>query len=490
MDLRDALQIIRGAWIIVLGCVVLALGAAFAVTSNVKPVYSSTSVAFVGFADVANTASGYNQVYDQMPSYLLIATLPPVLKPVIKDLRLDTTPAALATQVTTTNPENTNFIYTTVTGSNPNEVVATANAIAVQLGVVISSETAAAVSTRGNGLSVTVVDPAVSASAAPTQRTEQLLISAGLGLLIGLAIAFLRAALDRTVRTTATIERVTGAPQVGTIGKSLAAANNRIIGSDHASPNADAFRIVRTNVQQALGFDLPKVITITSAGNHEGKSTTACNLAVVLAQRGSKVALIDADLRQPSVAEYLELPSEVGLTEVLTGAAALEEALLQWSELPLMVLPAGNIPANPADTLDSINMQELVLELRSKFDYVILDTPATVAVTDAALLSRMSDGVVMVARYGRTTTDSLGRAARSLEPVHGNLIGTVLTFAPGDNRHPYASARVALNGELPLTSELLGNGSRVSSNGSSSNGSSSNGSNGSNGSNDDAGNQD
>lgn len=192
------------------------------------------------------------------------------------------------------------------------------------------------------------------------------------------------------------------------------------------SPVAEAFRTLRTN----LGYTSPdrplKSILVTSAGPEEGKSTLSANLAVVLAQAGSRVLVIDADLRKPVMHKIFELENRRGLTNALVEDADPAE-LVRATDLPgLFVLTSGPIPPNPAELLGSARMQRLLPRLVAGYDLVLVDTPPVLAVTDAAVLAPLVDGAILVARSGVTRTDMLREAKEALERTGVRLLGAVL----------------------------------------------------------------
>jgi capsular exopolysaccharide synthesis family protein len=171
----------------------------------------------------------------------------------------------------------------------------------------------------------------------------------------------------------------------------------------------------------------PKVIMVTSARPQEGKTTTSINTAIVLAQKGTRVLLIDADLRRPSVHKTLGMGPRSGLSNVLTGSATVQQTIAPSSILPnLFILPAGTPPPNPAELLASSNMRDLIAELREQFDHIVIDTPPTLSVTDAVVLSPRADATVLVIRSGQTTKQALRRARDILTQVNAHVAGVLL----------------------------------------------------------------
>jgi capsular exopolysaccharide synthesis family protein len=198
--------------------------------------------------------------------------------------------------------------------------------------------------------------------------------------------------------------------------------------SEPRSPISEAYRTLRTNLDFASLDRALKTLVVTSAGVGEGKSTTLANLAVVSAQAGRKVILVDADLRRPTLHQIFGLGNETGLTTVMVDDAALADPPLQETGVEdLSVLTSGPLPPNPADLMDSRRMEEVVAALAERADQVFFDTPPVVAVTDAAVLSTKVDGVLLVISAGKTRREYARTAVHRLEQIKARLVGTVLT---------------------------------------------------------------
>jgi capsular exopolysaccharide synthesis family protein len=190
---------------------------------------------------------------------------------------------------------------------------------------------------------------------------------------------------------------------------------------------------------------------VTSAGSQEGKTITACNLALTLARSGRRVIIIDGDLRRPRVAGYLGLPSGIGLTSVLVGSARLSEATQAWADNLFAVLACGPIPPNPAEMLGSQRMRELLARLREQYDDVILDAAPVLPVADAAVAATGCDGVIMVARHGKTRRDQLQQAVATMRATQTPILGVVLNRVPnrGKTRQYYYAPRVDTRSAAP-----------------------------------------
>jgi|HubBroStandDraft_1064217.scaffolds.fasta_scaffold02807_4 succinoglycan biosynthesis transport protein ExoP len=273
---------------------------------------------------------------------------------------------------------------------------------------------------------------------------RNLLFSILLGSATGIGLAFLLEGLDSTIRTTEQAQMISGLASLGMIplgSKSAREGPNPkrlvIATSKEAvelvtqvrpqSQMAESYRALRTSLLLSNLGAPPRVIMVTSALPQEGKTTTSINCAVVLAQKGVRVLLIDADLRRPSIHKTLGMGPRSGLSNVLTGSSTLEQTITRTSILPnLFILPAGTPPPNPAELLASSNMRDVLERLRNEYDHVVVDTPPSLSVTDAVVLSPRADAVVLVIRSGQTTKQALRRSRDILAQVNAKVVGVLL----------------------------------------------------------------
>jgi len=191
----------------------------------------------------------------------------------------------------------------------------------------------------------------------------------------------------------------------------------------------EQYKIFRTNVLSLNKGKPPKVIVVTSSIHSEGKTVTGLNLGMTIAQSAQKpkVLIIDADMRRGSVAKYLGVKHEIGLAEVLSGKADVSDAIFHIDVENMAFMPCGETPHNPAELLDSQEMKTLLTEMKSQFDYVIVDTPPIISVTDAGIVGSMADGVIMVVQAGRTQRGILKRSTELLHQSHAKILGHILT---------------------------------------------------------------
>jgi capsular exopolysaccharide synthesis family protein len=198
-----------------------------------------------------------------------------------------------------------------------------------------------------------------------------------------------------------------------------------IVKRDAKSVSAEAYRTLRTNIQYSSVDKEIKTILLTSAGPSEGKTSTTGNLAYTLATPDKRVVIVDCDMRKPSIHKKMKLSNTKGLSDYLAGDSKLEE-VLQSVEKNLFVITSGPVPPNPADMLGSNKMKMLISKLQENFDYVLLDTPPVIAVTDAQVLAGTVDGVVLVVASKQADKDAAVRAKELLLKVGANIIGVVL----------------------------------------------------------------
>ncbi|HET7449928.1 MAG TPA: polysaccharide biosynthesis tyrosine autokinase [Gaiellaceae bacterium] len=291
-----------------------------------------------------------------------------------------------------------------------------------------------------NGGTVQLLDPApVPRFAVSPNRKRDISYSLVLGLLLGIGLAILLERLDDTVKTPDELRDRLDVPVVGLIpaidmnaaevaaSESTAPAMRRLAThADPRSPVAEAYRSLRTNLAFARTTQALQTIVVASPGPGDGKSTTAANLAITFAQQGQRTLLIDADLRRAVLDKTFGLKREPGLTDVIIGTLPLSKAVHETQVPNLFVLPSGQFPPNPSELLGSPAMREVLRSAKEQFDVVLFDSPPLLAVTDAAVLSTMADGTILVVRTAATAREAVRRAVGQLRAVHGRLLGAVL----------------------------------------------------------------
>lgn len=283
---------------------------------------------------------------------------------------------------------------------------------------------------------VQIVEAAIEAEPQPNQTELSVLMGAMAGLIIGVIIALTVEFLDDfTVRTSEHIESLTSLPTLAGIGE-IKGDDKLVSITDPRSATAEAYRALRTSIQFSSVDTPSRSILVTSSIPGEGRSTTAANLAIVMAQAGHDVLLVDADLRRPNQQHLFNVPSSLGLTSLLlkfdaTQAVQQVETLIddvvQVTRVEgLQLLASGPIPPNPSELLGSTKMKTLMSKLIDRYDFVILDSPAVLLATDAAVLSVHADSTLLVAWAGKSRKVNLQQAAEQLREVNANLTGCVL----------------------------------------------------------------
>lgn len=263
----------------------------------------------------------------------------------------------------------------------------------------------------------------------------------GIGFLLGMGLALLLEAMDTNLKTITDIERTLQLPLLAAIPKvdtenllpSAFRQHATAKGNSSWSRIAEALRGMRTSILLSSPGAPPKVLLVTSTRPAEGKSSISTLMAVTFALNGSKVLIVDSDLRRPSVHLRYRIGKGLGLSSVLSGKASIKEAITEWPDLPnLHIMTSGPVPPLPSELLGSRQMEELVEHLRSEYDFVLIDTPPVLAVTDASILARLADGAVLIIRYGAAQRHVVQRCIDMLDRSNAHLLGVVVNAVDFD----------------------------------------------------------
>ncbi|MBT2515742.1 polysaccharide biosynthesis tyrosine autokinase [Arthrobacter sp. ISL-30] len=452
MDLRDYLRLLRRNWIMISAATLAGLLIGGLVSVFAKPTYTAETQLFVAIqssGSVQELQQGNTFSQARVQSYVKTVDSPAVLQPAIDSLGLPTTAEELASQVEATTDLNTVLINISVSDHSPVQAAAIAQGVANSL--IKTVDTLERPKTGGSSpVSLSVIKPANAPTSPSAPNTRLNLILGFLaGLAIGVAGAALRTTLDNRIRGEADLRRITSAPLLGGITFDQDAATRPLLTQvAPQSPRAESFRQLRTNLQFANVSGRAKTVLITSSLPGEGKSTTATNLAIALAQSGQTVCLVDADLRRPMVNEYLGIDRSVGLTTTLVGQADVNDVLQPWGEDNLYVLASGQIPPNPSELLGSDAMKQLILRLEQAFDTVIVDAPPLLPVTDAAVLSQHVGGIAIVVGSQKLRQQDLEKSLGALDLVGANILGIVLNRLPSKGPDAYSYSYYS-HGEKP-----------------------------------------
>ncbi|GAT72191.1 ATPase [Microbacterium sp. HM58-2] len=437
MDLIDLVRVLRRNLTVIIASLLVGIscGALVAMLTPQRFDASTDLMISVSAGDAATPvelAQGTSYAQQVVETYRTIITSSAVLQPVIDDLGLPTTPAALAGQVTASAGVRSTIITIMVRHPNPGQAARIANAIGDSFSTLVTESLENGTADATHRIRVISLQSAqVPLTPSAPNVSMSLVLGAVLGLAAGIGIALLRTVLDTRIHALGDLETTISAPVLGGIAfdpKSM--TRPLVVASDPQDPIAEAYRTLRTNVRFLFPRGEPGVFVVTSSGPGEGKTTTASNLAIAFAETGQRVALVDADMRLPRVAERFGIERGIGLSDVLAGRVAVGDVIQRWGRGALFVLPAGTIPPNPAELLGSPAMSHLVDELTSVFDVVIIDSPPTLLVTDAAVVSRFATGTILVAAAGTTTKPRLADAVKRIEAADSRVLGSVVTMLP------------------------------------------------------------
>lgn len=428
--------------------------------SHTKPeVFEASALGYVsasGETDpdgnaITQASSNMQFQYDKAQSYLPLFNTRAVGQNIVDSTGLPISPDAAAASLSASLDPNAPIITATATAGTSQQAQQLANAA-----VEAVAQEAERLETGGNDAAqaqvVLVPYQTANAPSAPIapDRRKFLAIGAVAGLAIALSIAWLRARNDSRIRTVNDLERATGIPVLGVLpaGKDLGRNKGTgVLVQPREFRTREALRKLRTNLRFVDVDNPPRSVVVTSSVPAEGKSTVAANLARVIAASGQRTLLIDADMRRPVLAAAMEVDDAVGLSQLLVGSVTAQEALQRVEDTRLWVLPAGQIPPNPSELLGSRRMHDLVAELSERF-FVIIDAPPVLAVTDAQLLSRHTDGAILVSVPGRTRAEGIRKAVDSVQGVGSTVYGLVMNrvstgrlkrIAYGDAEYGYSS---------------------------------------------------
>jgi capsular exopolysaccharide synthesis family protein len=444
----------------VIACPLVAALAAGIVSFLLPPVYEAHVSLYVRPAqplsstDPTVSAITADQV---LRTYAALMTQQPILEAVNSKLNLHMRPQDLQNKIKVTPSTNTLILDVAVQDTNPaiardiaNEVVADLIAEVNQ----IKAQEQISNSRTGDNLVVTA--PAVLPDQPVSPRKGlNIAIAFAAGLLVALGIAFLLDYMDQSVKDDDELIGRLGLIPLGHIAlvPTSKVKQSELVALDPKSPSSEAFKALRTSLLFSTLDQKLKAVVITSAGSGEGKSRTAANLAIALAQAGYKTLLIDADFRRPSLHRMFGQVRNVGITNLVIQDAAESDAIRQVESVPnLWLATSGPIPPNPSELLGSGRMRELMSKLSQHFSYLIIDTPPINAVTDAPILAASANATILVVEQGRTTMPALKHAKGMLDRVGANTIGAVMNkmraSSPG-YYYGYGNYPESPNGKAP-----------------------------------------
>ena len=428
MSLRDFLIVLQARWKVIVASTLLVLAATAAGIYAQTPVYSSTARFFLAAEDTSNKPDSrgtYVVTKADLDTYVAVLGSPAVMDPLREKLRL--APGA-PLDVTAQVPDESSILNVTARSSDPEQAAQIANAVGPQLAEV-ADQFSVLLKAAGQKVAATTISPAVVPSSPSSPNAlRSLLLGLMVGLCLGTGLAFIRHALDTKMRSDADIKALSSSPILASLPIDGSNGEGLPVEQDPHGGYAESVRRLRTNLMFVDVTTGRHSFVITSAMPGEGKTRTAVNLALAMAKTGGRVLLVDADLRNPSVARMMHLVGDVGLTTVLLGQASADDVVQRWGDSNLYVMAAGQIPPNPTELLGSEPMQALFSELSQHYDFILVDSSPLVPVIDAVLLDKLTGGMLMVVASSRTKKRDLAHALKSLETIGANVSGFAWNF--------------------------------------------------------------
>ena len=451
IDLARVFAAIMGKlWVIAIVatlCAVLAFSFTFCF---IAPEYQASAVFYVnnnslsvGDASFSLSSGDISAAKSLVDSYIVILDSWPTLNQIIDYAKLDCTRDELSEMISAGAVNDTEIFKITVTSTDPKEAETIANAVAAVLPVRIDQII--------EGTSARVVETALT-PAAPSSPSypKNTVVGFMLGFMLTVVVIVLREVFDNTVRSEVDVTQVCELPILAAVPdmivpdkggyytytesgqkkkkKKLSPKNRPVIGNDISFAASEAYKLLRTMLEYSFADEKNcRIIGITSALTGEGKSLTAVNLALNLAQMRNKVLLIDCDMRRPSIAAKLNIDKTPGLSGFLSGqkdlASLIRQCGIKDNEKAFHVITAGTNPPNPMELLGSARMEKMLDVLREPYDYIILDLPPVCVVSDALVVAKRTDGILMVVREDYCSRNLLNEAVRKLKFVDARILG-------------------------------------------------------------------
>lgn len=442
MSIREFVGVIRTRWKIIVLCLLVVVGATAVMTLQATPVYDANSRIYLSTTRPSETQGGggtFALTRDDLNTFIEVLGSPTVLEPLRAKLGLE---PGTPINVSATVSDVSNVLDLRASSSDPQLAAAIANEAGPVLAAA-AKKFSPLLATSNQEVEATAITPAA-VPGAPTSPNPRRNLALGTlaGLLAGLGLALIRHMADTKIRSEDDVRALSDRPILASIplvkrrqGPVLSMAD------DPHDMHAEAIRRLRTNILFVDVTTQGHAFVMTSSNPGEGKTTTVVNLAMSMAETGSKVLLIDGDLRSPSVAEMLGIEGGVGLTTILLNRAQAEDVIQPWGTADLHVLAAGQIPPNPSELIGSEAMSTLFQKLSQEYDFIFIDSPPINPVIDAVLLNQLAKGLIMVVASNRTKRRDLEAALASLAtvdvPVAGFAVNLTSSTGPGTYHYGY-----------------------------------------------------
>jgi succinoglycan biosynthesis transport protein ExoP len=452
------LRIARRRWPALVACVIVGLGAAFGVDHGVAKSYEASSEVFINVLGGNNVSEALDaaQLSAQLiQSYAYVAESSTIASEVQTELKLSSYPSLSASAV-----PDTLLIYYTAVEPSP----ALAQSVLTEAMRYFTATVKDYQSGNGTGVIVRIVEPAAASDTPVSPRRDLDLVYGGIsGLVVGILLAALLQYIDKSFRDPSELEGLNVGPLLVEIPRFKSLRSERLLDSSRDPAALEAYAALRASLRFLDPGRPLHSILFTSPVSGDGKTTTVANLLDVLAKAGEVTVGVDADLRNPKLAQAFGVPPEPGLTSVVIGAEPLGSAV-RWNA-GLGILPTGPLPPNPSEILGSQPMANLIQALTERADNVLIDGPAVLAVSDPITLAPLVDGVVLVLKPGSTRRDDIVETCRRLEIVGARTVGYVLNSSSSRSRRGAWTHYSRLPGAskvppVPADLQLLSDGSQ------------------------------
>jgi capsular exopolysaccharide synthesis family protein len=437
VELRDYLRVVGRQWWVLAVAVLFALGVTQLINRRTPTEYQATAVFFLSAngPESSSILDGTKFVAARLATYTELITGDKMAEEIARTTNTGMAPTDIQKSIGVISSADSALLTVTVTDPSPQRAQDIAQAV-IKLFPPMVDTLEARPAPTGPATVATPIEPVARIDPDPVspRPLHNDALAVAVGLLLGAAAAVVREVFDRSIRNADALPGLTGAPVLALIpADRKARKKNGPFISESRSPRAEALRHLRTNIQYAGRS--AKILAVTSAMPGEGRSSTACGLAILFAEAGQRVLVVDASLRRPRLAAFLGREGTPGLATVLVGAATLDQVLQPWGT-GLWLLAGGHRPPNPSELLDSPRMAELIEELRGRFDKIIIDSPALLPVTDGAVVAARADGTILLVRARKTTAAQVTAAVHALAAVDAKVLGTVFTMVAAPRHRP------------------------------------------------------
>jgi len=430
LELHTYLATLRKHLLFIFVAAVLGVGIALLLFWRTPPTFASRVQFYVStpLPEGTNAQSAGQFAQARVNSYVELLSSEDLGARVVEATGVNLSANDVAKRVTADADVNTVLVTATVTDGSAQRSLAIAQGIGRAFPKMVDE-----LDNSGRATALVVIHIVSGPTLLPGQVAPDLrlylLVGIAAGLLVGVGYAIFRELLDTSISTSAEAREAAGVPILGSLPLDPELKRSPlIIGNQATSPRAEAHRKLRTNLQFVDAAQNASTILITSALPNEGKSITTVNLALSLVELGQRTLLIDADMRKPQISRYLDVANDVGLSNLLAGQAELEQVVQPWGNQGLFVLASGSVPPNPAELLGSPQMRDLLAQLSKDYDRVVIDSPPVLPITDAVVIARQANSVLLVIRAHKTPRSDVSHAAAALQAVGAPLVGAVLNM--------------------------------------------------------------